>query len=128
MMLKPAARVLFIIFFCAVRLAAQELHIVASCDLHGNLSGFAKLIPEIREYKNAVKLDLGDLFQSDPLCDLSDGTPMIDALNIAEYDIFIPGNHEFELPKEKFIETLWRYQPLSDFWRIGQGTAKRLLP
>ncbi len=109
MMLKPVARVLFILFFCAVRLAAQELHIVASCDLHGNLSGFAKLLPAIREYKNAVKLDLGDLFQSDPLCDLSDGTPMVDALNIAEYDIFIPGNHEFELPPAKLGALLKRF-------------------
>ena len=94
---KPVAQVLLVLLFCAFQLAAQELHIVATCDLHGNLSGFAKLLPEIKEYPDAVKLDMGDLFQGDPLCDLLDGRPMIDALNHAGYDIFIPGNHEFEL-------------------------------
>lgn len=137
MILKPAARVLLILFFCAVRLAAQELHIVASCDLHGNLSKFARLLPEISEYKDAVKLDLGDIFQGDPLCDLSDGTPMIDALNIAEYDFFIPGNHEFELSSAQLGALLkrfngivlgqWRYPGIAPKpWQLFERNGFRL--
>lgn len=30
------------------------------------------------------------------------------------------------LNEELFRETLWRYQPLTDFWRIGNGTVRRL--
>ena len=31
-----------------------------------------------------------------------------------------------ELDEESFKETLWDYQPLTDFWRIGPGTAAHL--
>lgn len=31
-----------------------------------------------------------------------------------------------ELNEETFKEKLWRYKPLTDFWRIGPGTARRL--
>ncbi len=30
------------------------------------------------------------------------------------------------LDERKFIKTLWRHKPLTDFWRIGKGTAARL--
>ena len=31
-----------------------------------------------------------------------------------------------ELDEEKYRETLWNHRPLTDFWRIGEGTARRL--
>ena len=31
-----------------------------------------------------------------------------------------------ELDEESYRETLWRHQPLTDFWRIGAGTANTL--
>lgn len=31
-----------------------------------------------------------------------------------------------ELDEEKYRETLWDHRPLTDFWRIGEGTARRL--
>jgi len=31
-----------------------------------------------------------------------------------------------ELSEESFRETLWNHKPLTDFWRIGKGTARRL--
>lgn len=30
------------------------------------------------------------------------------------------------LDEARYRETLWRHQPLTDFWRIGEGTVKRL--
>lgn len=30
------------------------------------------------------------------------------------------------LDEEKFIKTMWEHKPLTDFWRIGKGTAERL--
>lgn len=32
-----------------------------------------------------------------------------------------------ELNEESFKQELWNHQPLTDFWRIGPGTAKRLM-
>ena len=81
-----------------LQLSGRELHIIATCDMHGNLSGFARMLPVIQQYPDAVKLDLGDLFQGEVLPDLLKGEPMMSALNLAKYDFFIPGNHEFELP------------------------------
>ena len=72
--------------------------------MHGNLSGFAKLLPVIQRYPDAVKIDLGDIFQGEPLSDLLNGSPMIEALNLAKYDFFIPGNHEFELPSPQLAK------------------------
>ena len=90
---------LFLLFCAAVcQLHSRELQIIATCDMHGNLSGFARLLPVIQQYPDAVKLDLGDLFQGEVLPDLLKGEPMMSALNLAKYDFFIPGNHEFELP------------------------------
>lgn len=31
-----------------------------------------------------------------------------------------------ELTEESYRETLWNHKPLTDFWRVGAGTAKRL--
>jgi nucleotidyltransferase/DNA polymerase involved in DNA repair len=31
-----------------------------------------------------------------------------------------------ELDEETYRETLWEHRPLTDFWRIGRGTARRL--
>ena len=35
-------------------------------------------------------------------------------------------DHIGYLDEEKYIHTLWHHTPLTDFWRIGPGTAKRL--
>ena len=31
-----------------------------------------------------------------------------------------------ELTEESYRQTLWRHKPLTDFWRVGAGTAKKL--
>lgn len=31
-----------------------------------------------------------------------------------------------ELDEEKYVNTLWNHTPLTDFWRVGTGTAKKL--
>ena len=96
MMKKLFTILLSAVVFC--QLYSKQLQIIATCDIHGNLSNFAKMLPVIRQYPDAIKLDLGDLFHGEPLTDILKGAPMADALNLAEYDFFIPGNHEFELP------------------------------
>ena len=100
---------LWLIFFCQL-LFAGELQIIATCDIHGKMRDFARLAPVIANYPSAVKIDLGDLFHGDPLNDLLNGSAMIEALNIAGYDIFIPGNHEFELSPGQLSETLKRFK------------------
>lgn len=35
-------------------------------------------------------------------------------------------NHIGELDEESYRKTLWNHKPITDFWRVGKGTAKRL--
>ena len=97
------------IFLCTLNLCGREIKIIATCDIHGKHYNFARLAAVIRNYPDAVKIDIGDLFHGEALEDASFGAPMIAALNNLKYDIVIPGNHEFELPRDKFIETYRKF-------------------
>jgi DNA polymerase V len=35
-------------------------------------------------------------------------------------------DHIGELDEEQYCRTMWNHEPITDFWRIGEGTAKRL--
>jgi len=50
----------------------------------------------MRNYPDAFKVDAGDLTQGDPVCDLFPHDVMPEILNNLNYDIFVPGNHDFE--------------------------------
>ena len=45
-------------------------------------------------------------------------------------DITAKHSHDFigELGEESYRRTLWRHKPLTDFWRVGSGIARRLEP
>ena len=45
-------------------------------------------------------------------------------------DITAKHSHDFigELDEESYRRTLWRHKPLTDFWRVGPGIARRLEP
>ena len=91
---------IYAVIYCIlalVPLIGGELEIIATGDIHGSRENFARLAPLIRARKRAIKIDVGDLFHGDPLCDMLNGKPMVDALNSLNFDIYIPGNHEFEL-------------------------------
>ena len=51
-------------------------------------------------------------------------------LYLAKIALDITAKHEDDhigyLNEELFRETMWKHQPLTDFWRIGAGTVKRL--
>ena len=110
-----------LIIFAAVTLRGAELQIIATGDIHGRMYDFARLAPVIKRYPDAVKIDLGDLFHGDPVCDFTAGIPMIEALNHLKYDIFICGNHEFELAPETFVNTFSRFNGiLLGQFRVGK--------
>lgn len=53
-----------------------------------------------------------------------------DNLYLAKVALDITAKHSTdfigELTEESYRQTLWSHQPLTDFWRIGPGTARRL--
>ena len=87
--------------------------IAHTSDMHGHIypwdyatdseidAGFARtdtVIQELRnKYPNFLLIDTGDLYQ-DNLADIflnNDTHPMIQALNLLKYDVWVLGNHEF---------------------------------
>ncbi len=92
-------------------LAAGELRVLVTADLHGNMEGLCRLAVPIRQIRPPrVAIDLGDLVQSGWIADRLDGIPMADLLNQQHYDLFLPGNHDFELGGAALGRMLKRFQ------------------
>ena len=51
-----------------------------------------------------VLVDCGDAVQGEPIGTISRGEYIIDIMNKMDYDVAIPGNHEFDYGSERFIE------------------------
>ncbi len=108
---------LFVFSVCA-----GEVLLIGTADLHGKLENFSRLAPEISKYPEAIKIDIGDFVQGDFVCVHSQGMPMIKAFNELKFDLFVPGNHEFEFHEEIFH--MWRKhfsgKILGTQWRFGK--------
>ena len=93
---------IFVIFLtglmcCCVAVGA-ELDIICTTDLHGNYQKMPALAAVIKSFgENTVKIDVGDTLTGTLLSDFSGGEPMIKLLNELKYDVWVPGNHDFEL-------------------------------
>ncbi len=51
-----------------------------------------------------ILVDNGDAIQGEPVGTLTKGRAVIDLMNALEYDVAIPGNHEFDYGMESFLE------------------------
>lgn len=49
-------------------------------------------------------MDDGDAIQGEPIGTLSEGEAMIELMNAMQYDVAIPGNHEFDYGADRFLE------------------------
>ncbi len=66
-------------------------------SMYGGLMLLSSLVSEIRASENNTLLfDAGDFTMGEPLCDLYDGVPMVEAMNLVGYDACTLGNHEFD--------------------------------
>ncbi|PKK91939.1 MAG: hypothetical protein CVV64_00495 [Candidatus Wallbacteria bacterium HGW-Wallbacteria-1] len=126
-----------------------KYRIVATADLHGaacswdfslgkpagkSVAAVAGLVRSLRlENEGQVSLvDAGDFLQGSPLGALHESTmshmanPMISAMNIAGYEVVVPGNHEFDYGREYLGKALkqsgapWLAANLSDDMGILQ--------
>ena len=90
-----------------------KIAIAATSDMHGHIypwdyssdeeidAGYARtdtVVQKLKnEYPNTLLIDVGDLFQ-DNLAEIfinNDTHPMVQALNLLKYDVWVPGNHDF---------------------------------
>ena len=68
---------------------------------YAGVAGVKKLFEEAGI--NTLLVDAGDHAQGGPLGTLSNGQYIIDIMNVAGYDLAIPGNHEFDYGMDAFF-------------------------
>ena len=51
-----------------------------------------------------ILVDDGDAIQGEPIGTVSEGEAIIDLMNLMDYDVAIPGNHEFDYGADRFME------------------------
>jgi 5'-nucleotidase/UDP-sugar diphosphatase len=116
---------LLISFLCAPVLAADDassgiadltgkLVIIHTNDTHGGdvavegisigTAGIAQLVKDYEAAGAEVLLvSAGDAIQGDPLVNLSKGLTAIQFMNLAGYDLLVPGNHEFDFGYDNLL-------------------------
>jgi len=90
----------------------QDLYFYSTNDFHGgaylSFESFSQIGAEIKymkeNYDNVFALANGDIFQGSAISNYYYGRPIVEAMNIANFDGFIIGNHEFDWGIEKIGE------------------------
>ena len=89
--------------------AEGQIVIYHTNDSHGYLSGSDSVvgIDQVAGLKNAdpesILVDAGDATQGLPLASLTQGSDVIELMNLAGYDLMTAGNHEFDFGTEQFL-------------------------
>ena len=90
-----------------------EVTIYHTNDTHGYLEGDGESViglPLVAGLKNtdenAILVDAGAATQGLPLASLTKGNDVIELMNLADYDLMVPGNHEFDFGTEAFLENV----------------------
>ena len=110
--------------YFAAALYAGELRIIFTSDLHGRLRNYAVLATAIRENStpDTIVIDAGDTVSGVFAAEYAEnGTGMAEALNLARVELWVPGNHDFELPAESFRDFVRRFRgtALGGDWNKG---------
>lgn len=96
--MKSLLFLLVFTLFCG----AAALEVRCTSDLHGNLEGVAKLCTALEiDSPEILRIDAGDTIQGTFLSRNDKGRSMIGALNLLKYDIWVPGNHDFEFGEKE---------------------------
>ena len=90
---------LLVFFLCGITAA---LEIRCTSDLHGDLKGLADLTAALEiGTADILRVDAGDTIQGSFLSRNDKGRSMIAALNLLKFDIWVPGNHDFEFGEKE---------------------------
>jgi 2',3'-cyclic-nucleotide 2'-phosphodiesterase (5'-nucleotidase family) len=88
----------------------RDLVILFTSDVHCGIDqgwGYAGLYAikdNLSKTYNVLLVDDGDSIQGEPIGTMTQGSTIIDIMNIMGYDVAIPGNHEFDYGVENFLE------------------------
>lgn len=94
--------IILLICMLSVLMPASDVVIWATTDMHGVLlskdGGMARILTILEEKRmpQDILIDAGDLFQGSFAANTTNGSVIVNAFNLMNYDFYIPGNHEFE--------------------------------
>ena len=90
---------------------SQDLVILYTSDVHCGIDqhfGYVGLKAVKDSLENAgnhvLLVDDGDSIQGEPVGTMSRGESIVNLMNTLEYDVAIPGNHEFDYGMDRFLE------------------------
>jgi len=92
--------------------AAGELTIFNTTDIHGRLQRTARL-KSLFDRVNAdqrVIIDCGDAIQGTLESRLNYGVAMVELFNALGYDVWVPGNHDYEFGKQPLLQLFKRFK------------------
>ena len=79
---------------------SDTIIILHTNDVHGAVDGYAKAAALKATYEElgayVLLLDAGDFVQGTPEVNLDQGKTAVELMNLAGYDVAVPGNHEFD--------------------------------
>lgn len=107
--------VLAILLLSVTVLAASiDLIILHTNDIHGRIEVtegilgmpyISSLVSEYRkEYEHVLVLDAGDTLHGRPIADRLEGRSVVETMNVAGYDVMVPGNHDFNFGYDRLLE------------------------
>ena len=88
----------------------KDIYILFTSDVHCGVDqgfGYAGL-EQVRDTLEAqdnetILVDVGDAIQGETLGTMSKGETITDLMNAMEYDVAVPGNHEFDYGMDQFL-------------------------
>ena len=80
----------------------EDIVIHFTNDVHGAYENYAQLMQAVK--KGDLLVDAGDNIQGSVATTLTKGQCMVDLMNALEYDVAVPGNHEFDYGFDRFLE------------------------
>ena len=106
-------------------LSAEDIHVYSIDECFIYLSPYLSLYRKTP--KELTKMLMDEIFRRFGICATGGiGTNMF----LAKIALDIQAKHKPDniafLDEEKFKEEMWHHTPITDFWNIGKGTARRL--
>ena len=73
---------------------------------YAGVSAYARAMEEQYGAENVTLVDAGDAVQGGPIGTLTRGEYLVDIMNQVGYDIFVPGNHEYDYQMPRMLELM----------------------
>lgn len=84
------------------------LTILYTNDVHGAIEGYSTLAGYKEQLKSdgkeVIAVDAGDAVQGELIDSITKGEASVDLMNAVQYDLAVPGNHEFDYEMEQFLK------------------------